>query len=301
MDRLTLLSQLGFFEDLSDDACAALAARFEERKVDAGVDVFVAGDAGDSLFVVGDGAVDIHVGDGKNKTTLASLFSGQIFGEMSLFDGSPRSATATTTKTSTLLVLDQEDFRAFITSHPDAALAIMGELAQRIRATNELFASQVSRDVLEEAEEHLPLGQRVADAVASFGGSWTFIFVFVAAMSVWMGANLLLGDKAAFDPYPFILLNLMLSTTAALQAPVIMMSQNRQASKDKLLAQNDYLVNLKAELGIQNVLKNQAEVLQRLALLERSVGTQAKAPRTEASTQTAAEPGRRDADRSRSS
>ena len=276
MDRHTLLSHIGFFEDLSDDACAALAARFDERRLDAGVDVFVAGDEGDSLFVIADGAVDIHKGEGKNRTTLASLFPGQMFGEMSLFDGSPRSATATTTKPSTLLVLDQEDFRAFVKAQPEAALSIMGELAQRIRATNDLFASQVSRDVLEEAEENLSLGQRVADAVAAFGGSWTFIFVFVAAMSVWMGANLLLGDKEAFDPYPFILLNLMLSTTAALQAPVIMMSQNRQATKDKLLAQNDYLVNLKAELGIQNVLKNQAEVLQRLALLERAVGGQAK-------------------------
>jgi uncharacterized membrane protein len=276
MDRHTLLSHIGFFEDLSDEACAALAERFEERRLDAGVDVFVEGAAGDSLFVIVDGAVDIHKGEGKNKTTLASLFSGQLFGEMSLFDGSPRSATATTTKASTLLVLDQDDFRAFVKSRPDAALSIMGELAQRIRATNDLFASQVSRDVLEEAEENLSLGQRVADTVAAFGGSWTFIFVFVAAMAVWMSANLLLGDKEAFDPYPFILLNLMLSTTAALQAPVIMMSQNRQATKDKLLAQNDYLVNLKAELGIQNVLKNQAEVLQRLALLERAVGTQTK-------------------------
>jgi uncharacterized membrane protein len=276
MDRHTLLSHIGFFEDLDHDACVALAARFEERTCDAGVDVFVEGADGDSLFVVVDGAVDIHKGEGKNKTTLASLFSGQMFGEMSLFDGSPRSATATTTKPSTLLVLDQEDFRAFVKSRPDAALAIMGELAQRIRSTNDLFASQVSRDVLEEAQEHLSLGQRVADTVASFGGSWTFILVFVLAMASWMGGNLLFADRGAFDPYPFILLNLMLSTTAALQAPVIMMSQNSQAAKDKLLAQNDYLVNLKAELGIQNVLKNQAEMLQRLTLLERAVGAAAK-------------------------
>jgi CRP/FNR family cyclic AMP-dependent transcriptional regulator len=282
MDRTTLLQHTGLFDDLSADELGALAGRLEERRVDAGVDVFVVGDPGDSLFVVADGAVDIQIdaakGDAKGRTTVASLFPGQVFGEMSLFDGSSRSATATATKASLLLVLDQEDFRAFVSSRPAAALKIMGELAQRIRATNDLFASQVSRDVLEEADENLTLGQRVADTVAAFGGSWTFIFVFVLAMSVWMGANLLLGDKEAFDPYPFILLNLMLSTTAALQAPVIMMSQNRQATKDKLLAQNDYLVNLKAEVGIQNVLKNQAEVLQRLALLERGLAAPGKAP-----------------------
>jgi CRP/FNR family cyclic AMP-dependent transcriptional regulator len=277
MDRLTLLKNLTFFDDLASDELEALLARLEERRVDAGVDVFVAGEAGDSLFIVAEGAVDIHKGEGKAKATLASLFPGQIFGELSLFDGSPRSATATTTRPSVLLVLDQEDFRSFLKAKPEAVLKIMGELAERIRATNDLFASQVSRDVLEDEEEKLTLGQRIADTVAAFGGSWTFIIVFVCAMSVWMGANLILGEKEAFDPFPFILLNLMLSTTAALQAPVIMMSQNRQSTKDKLLAQNDYLVNLKAELGIQQLLKNQAEMLQRLTLIERERQTSARA------------------------
>jgi uncharacterized membrane protein len=277
MDRATLLKHLAFFDDLTDDEVAALAARFTERRVDANTAVFAAGDAGDSLFLVAEGAVDITTGDGRNKTTLTTLFPGQLFGELSLFDGSPRSATATTTKPSLLFVLEREHFRNFLAARPDAAFKIMAELAQRIRATNELFTSQVSRDVLEEADEHLTLGQRVADSVAAFGGSWTFIFVFVFAMAIWMGTNLLLGDKEAFDTYPFILLNLMLSTTAALQAPVIMMSQNRQATKDKLLAQNDYLVNLKAELGIQNVLKNQVEVLHRLTMLEKQAERQAAA------------------------
>jgi len=276
MDRLSLLKNLTFFDDLSGDELEALLARLEERRVEAGVDVFVAGEAGDSLFIVAEGAVEIHKGEGRAKATLASLFPGQIFGELSLFDGSPRSATATTTRPSVLLVLAQEDFRSFLKAKPEAVLKIMGELAERIRATNDLFASQVSRDVLEDEEEKLTIGQRIADAVAAFGGSWTFIIVFVAAMTAWMGANLILGETA-FDPFPFILLNLMLSTTAALQAPVIMMSQNRQSTKDKLLAQNDYLVNLKAELGIQQLLKNQAEMLQRLTLMERDRQTSARA------------------------
>jgi uncharacterized membrane protein len=142
-------------------------------------------------------------------------------------------------------------------------------MADRLRSTNALFSQQVSRDVLEEAEERLTIGQRVADIVAAFGGSWSFIGAFAVIMASWMGINVYLGDKA-WDPYAFTLLNLALSTTAALQAPIIMMSQNRQASKDKLLAQNDYLVNLKAELGIQQLLKNQAEMLARLSLVERS-------------------------------
>jgi uncharacterized membrane protein len=272
MDRLTLLKNITLFDDLAEDELQALGARFEEVPTRAGDDVFVAGKEGESLFLIQEGAVDIHTGEGRARTILASLFSGQIFGELSLFDGSPRSATATATKDSTLLKLDRDDFTAFLTSKPSAGIKIMSELAHRIRATNDLFASQVSRDVLEEAEENLTLGQRIADTVAAFGGSWTFIIVFVVAMAIWMGGNMVLGEKDAFDYFPFILLNLMLSTTAALQAPVIMMSQNRQASKDKMLAQNDYLVNLKAELGIQQILKSQAEVLQRMALVERHLG-----------------------------
>lgn len=272
MDRAALVKSLPLFDDLTDDEVAALVSRGEDRTVAAGTVIFSAGDSGDSLFVIVDGAVDIQTGEGRNKTTLTSLFTAQIFGELSLFDGSPRSATATATKDTTLWALSHADFTTFLKSKPEAAIKIMSELAQRIRATNDLFASQVSRDVLEEAEEKLTLGQRIADAVAAFGGSWTFIIVFVGVMIAWMVGNLLMGEKDAFDYFPFILLNLALSTTAALQAPVIMMSQNRQASKDKMLAQNDYLVNLKAELGIQQLLKNQAEMLQRLALVERHVG-----------------------------
>jgi uncharacterized membrane protein len=135
------------------------------------------------------------------------------------------------------------------------------------------MSRQVSRNVLEEEEEHLTLGQRVADRVATFGGSWPFIFIFAVIMTVWMGINI--AAFAHFDPYPFILLNLVLSTIAAVQAPVIMMSQNRQSSKDKLLAENDYQVNLKAEMEITALLRGQAEVLARLALLERVIGRRA--------------------------
>jgi uncharacterized membrane protein len=146
-------------------------------------------------------------------------------------------------------------------------------MSERLRQTNELMSRQVSRNVLDEAEEAMTLGQRVADRVASFGGSWPFIFLFGAVMFVWMGINIV--GLTHFDLYPFILLNLCLSTLAAIQAPIIMMSQNRQATKDKLLAENDYQVNRKAEMEISAMLRNQAEVLARLAMIERLVGRRA--------------------------
>jgi uncharacterized membrane protein len=269
MDKATLIGHLPLFESLAPDEVNALAGRLDERRVDAGAVVFRAGDPGDTLFVVHDGAIEISTGEGKQKTILASLYPGQFFGELSLFDGSPRSATAIALKPCVLQAHHREDLMGFLRNKPDAAVKILGEMAERMRQTNALFSQQVSRDVLEEEEERLTLGQRVADAVAAFGGSWTFIIVFGFVMLVWMAGNSLVGEQKAFDPFPFILLNLALSTCAALQAPVIMMSQNRQASKDKLLAQNDYLVNLKAELGIQHIIKNQGEMMARLALLER--------------------------------
>jgi CRP/FNR family transcriptional regulator, cyclic AMP receptor protein len=271
--REGLLANIALFESLTDEDLTALSQRVETVVYEPGEVIFQQGDEGSSLFVVEDGAVDISYGEGKACVVLASLFAGQYFGELSLFDGSPRSATATASKRSRLIRLDREDLVDFVNKNPGAALRIIAEMSERLRQTNELMSRQVSRNVIDEADEAMTLGQRVADRVASFGGSWPFIFIFGAIMVAWMAINI--AALAHFDPYPFILLNLGLSTVAALQAPIIMMSQNRQAAKDKLLAENDYQVNRKAEMEIEAVLRNQAEVLARLAMIERLVGRRA--------------------------
>ncbi len=267
MDHTDLLGSLNLFDSLDEDDLDALATRLEEVQADVGEVVFRQGEPGGRLYIIREGAVDISYGEGKQSVLLATLFAGQYFGELSLLDGDPRSATATATKPCTLVALDRDDFVDFITRHPDAALGILAEMSERMRRTNAAFSSQVSRNVLEEAEDRLTLGQYVADRVAAFGGSWPFIIIFAVIMATWMTINAF--HNVRFDPYPFILLNLVLSTLAAIQAPIIMMSQNRQASKDKLLAENDYNVNLKSEIGIGTLLKGQAEVLARVSLLER--------------------------------
>jgi uncharacterized membrane protein len=271
--REGLLSNIALFESLTDDDLTALSQRVETVVYEPGEIIFRQGDEGSSLFAIEDGAVEISYGEGRARVVLASLFNGQYFGELSLFDGSPRSATATAAKRSRLIRLDREDLVDFVNKNPDAALRIIAEMSERLRQTNELMSRQVSRNVLDEAEEQMTLGQRVADKVAAFGGSWPFIFVFGAIMLGWMGINVL--ALTHFDPYPFILLNLCLSTLAAIQAPIIMMSQNRQAAKDKLLAENDYQVNRKAEMEIEAVLRTQAEVLARLAMIERLMSRRA--------------------------
>ncbi len=130
-----------------------------------------------------------------------------------------------------------------------------GELSDLEQQVVESLAREetVSRDVEKAWEKHRTVGETVADAVAAFGGSWTFIIIFFVVLVVWMAFNVWSATRDIFDPYPFILLNLVLSCLAAIQAPIIMMSQNRQESKDRLRSQNDYRVNLKAELEIRNL------------------------------------------------
>ena len=264
-----LLANIPLFESLTEEQLRVLASRLEEHTAETGEVIFKQGDEGARLFLIADGAVEITYGEGPAKVSLARLFTGQYFGELSVFDHAPRSATAIAMKPTQLMTLDAEDVMDFVNQNPAAALRIIGEMSERLRQTNELMSRQVSRNVLAEEEERLTFGQRIADKVAAFGGSWPFIFIASIGMIIWMAINVVLATK--FDPYPFILLNLVLSSVAALQAPIIMMSQNRQASKDKLLSQNDYLVNLKAEMEITALMRTQAELLARLTYLERSL------------------------------
>ena len=278
MDRIEVLQTIPLFESLEPDDLSALAAKLREHPVAAGQDVFVQGDEGDAMYIIADGAIDIIATSNKQKVTLTSLFKLQYFGELSLLDGAPRAATARASRDTTLLALDRDDFIEFVRKRPDAALSIMHEVGERMRATNELMTRTVSRNVFEEEEGKLSIGDRVADKVASFGGSWPFIFVFGGFMAVWMLWNTLNREPIAFDPLPFMFLNLFLSTIAALQAPVIMMSQNRQSVKDKALAINDFQVNLKNEVSIDKMLRGQSELLQRLVAVEARLAALAPKP-----------------------
>src|SRR5437763_8120770 len=269
MTRQELLANIPLFESLTEDDLSALTIRLDEVEYAPDDVIFSQGDEGTSLFVIEDGAVEICYGEGAGNVILATLFNGQYFGELSLFDGAPRSATATAVKPTHVIRLDRDDLVDFVHKNPAAALRIIEEMGDRLRQTNELMSRQVSRNVLQEQEEQLTFGQRIADRVAAFGGSWPFIILFSVIMTVWMSINVL--RVMNFSLYPFILLNLALSSVAALQAPIIMMSQNRQSTKDKLLAENDYQVNLKAEMEIAALMRGQAEVMARLAMIERTM------------------------------
>lgn len=277
MHPASLLRQIPLFESMEDTDLVALGKKLSPKTFAAGETIFAQGDEGDAMYLIQEGAVDIVAGSGSQRVTLASLFGGQYFGEMSLLDGAPRSAAALASRPTNVLALERDDFVEFVKGRPEAALSIMHEIGERMRATNELMTRTVSRNVVEEDAENISLGDRVADKVAAFGGSWPFIFIFGGFMFTWMTWNSVTG-RLAFDPLPFMFLNLFLSTIAALQAPVIMMSQNRQSAKDKALAFNDYQVNLKNEVSIDKLIRSQGELAQRLSQLERHLGASIRPP-----------------------
>jgi CRP/FNR family cyclic AMP-dependent transcriptional regulator len=254
---LAMLREVKLFELLDDQESESLCALMETLHFDKGDTIFNAGDAGDSIYIVRSGRVEVYIENYEgHKIILRENEQGDVFGDISLLDGGPRTATAVAIEDTEVLSLDRDNLLELVTKHPHAGLDLLTVMGRRLRATNELLRTQVSRNVNEEEQEMLTFGQRIADKVAAFGGSWTFILTFGAFLVIWMGINSMVflqsikpGAKP-FDEYPFILLNLILSTLAALQAPVIMMSQNRQASKDRLQADLDYQVNLKAELEV---------------------------------------------------
>ena len=246
-----LLAEVPLFSLMDAEERALLTERMEVLQVSKGETIFSHGDAGDSLMVVRAGRVQVYLENTEGvKIIVGELEPGEIIGEVSLFDPGARSATAVAVEDTELLVLDHDELWQSLQRKPHMAVDMLAILGKRLRATDELLRTQVARNLNVEEDERMTFGQRVADKVAAFGGSWTFIIFFGAVLLSWVSLNTLALRDKAFDPYPYILLNLFLSMLAALQAPVIMMSQNRQAQKDRMKADLDYEVNLKAELEV---------------------------------------------------
>ncbi len=260
------LSRVSLFKRLEPDELEKLAAEVDQVHYKGGETIFNESDKGDALYVVESGQVRIWVLDEDVKpVTLAELNPGDFFGELAVLDRGPRSTNATAIDDVELHRLSSDDFQNFLLAHPDASIDVICEIGARMRQTNMLVSKRVTRNINLEMEEKATLGQRIADKVASFGGSWTFIIIYLVFLTGWMAFNTFVlvrygrgenGDQ--FDPYPYILLNLMLSMTAALQAPIIMMSQNRAAEKDRLAAEQDFKVNLKSELMLEELMRRSA-------------------------------------------
>jgi len=258
---LEALRSVPLFASLDDAAATELRSLLSDKTVPQNTRLFRQGDKGDAMYLIESGRVRISIHDhDKQEVTLAELAQGDFFGEMAIIDGRQRSADAQVIEDARLAILSREAFLSFVRSNPDVLLKMLSALTDRLRRTDELLRSRVSRNANEEEKARLTLADRAADLIAEFGGSWKFISVSIALIIFWIIFNSFILIRG-FDPAPYQMLNLVLAVIAGMQAPIIMMSQNRQGEKDRLRADLDYQVNLKNELSL-------AEVLRRLDVLE---------------------------------
>ena len=258
---LEAIRSVPLFASLDDEAATELRNLLSDRVVNQNTRLFRQGDKGDAMYLIESGRVRISIRDEDDaEVILAELAQGDFFGEMSIIDGRQRSADAKVIDDARLAILSRDAFLSFVRSNPDVALEMLSALTDRLRRTDELLRSRVSRNANEEEKARLTLADRAADLIAEFGGSWKFIGVSIALIIFWIIFNSFVLIRG-FDPAPYQMLNLVLAVIAGMQAPIIMMSQNRQGEKDRLRADLDYQVNLKNELSL-------AEVLRRLDVLE---------------------------------
>jgi uncharacterized membrane protein len=244
------LRDIPLFAPMDDDERGALAELMEEARFSAGTQIFHERDQGGICYVLRSGRVELSVQDDKGEKLVVDVLDpGELCGELSLLDGGNRSTTAIALTDVEALVLERPEFVDYMRKRPDAALDVQAALAKRIRRADALLKQRI-QNPNELIEEDVSFGARVSDAVAAFGGSWRFIIVFLVGMMIWIAFNLVTVEKLRYDPYPFILLNLILSMLAALQAPIIMMSQNRQDAKDRIRSEADYRVNVRSEVEI---------------------------------------------------
>jgi len=249
----TILRQVPFFALFDDDELTVLASQVELRAFAPRQRIYKIGDAAGSAYVLLSGAVRVTTIDEDQRDVLFDEpASGDFFGFASLLDQKPHQTTAMTLEESVCLEVDRDHILTLVQRKPHVAFDIMAVLGRRLHAAQTLIRGRAARNPNAVIEAEETFGDRLADGVAGFGGSWTFMVVTLAAAIVYCLVNVRLGTRA-WDPYPFILLNLILAMLAALQAPLIMMSQNRQDKKDRVRGELDFDVNRRAAVDIQDV------------------------------------------------
>jgi len=245
----SLLGGVTLFQSMDDEERRALAAVMELREVRAGETVFRQGDQGDSLLCVVDGQLDTVVKDNAGQEiVLTAVVAGDVVGEMSMLDGRPRSATVRCTEDAKLLVLERDDLLQVLPRSPHLALDMMGEMAARARKVDDLLRSRVSRNVNEEVAERQTAVERFADAIAAFSGNIWFLVLHAVWFALWVIWNTL--GPHHFDPFPFGLLTMVVSLEAIFLSVFVLISQSRQAAKERVRSDIEYEVNVKAEMEV---------------------------------------------------
>ncbi len=248
------LSSIRMFDHLNEDDLLGLANVIDELKVPEGHTLFQAGDPGDSLFILTEGQIELFIKDtAGQKIVLTTAETGDMFGELAMLDSGPRTATALALTDSEVLVLDRDDLVLLFQRKPEAALHMLAALSGLTRKADELLRTRVSRNVNEEMDVHTTALQRIADGIAWFSGSMLFLAINGGWFIIWIAINTLSLGIPAFDPYPFGLLTMIVSLEAIFLSCFVLISQNRQADKDRVRSDIEYEVNIKAELEIAHL------------------------------------------------
>jgi CRP/FNR family cyclic AMP-dependent transcriptional regulator len=247
------LKHVPLFALLDDDEIAVLAGQVDLKVFAARQRIYKIGDPGMHAYILLSGSVQVStVDDDHQEVVVDQPGHGEFFGFASMLEQTPHQTSALAMEQTTCVEISRDDIAILLQRKPMAGMDMLTVLGHQFHASQQLVRIRATRNPNEVIEEKYTLGEHIADKVASFGGSWTFIITFGVVLIVYTCINVSLRTRA-WDPYPFILLNLFLSMLAAIQAPVIMMSQNRQDKKDRLRSELDFDVNRRAEAEIQNL------------------------------------------------
>src|SRR5919202_1045898 len=271
------LDGMEFFELMGGEDRSALAEVVDLVRLGEGETLFRAGDPGESLFLVRAGEVELSVKDTAGQKIILDITRpGDFFGEIALLDAGPRTATAVALTETELIELDRDDLMLLFQRKPDAALAMLAAMGRMTRKADELLRTRVSRNVNEEVEERLTVVQRVADWLAWFSGSIPFLVLHALWFGVWIVLNtgiVHVPGLSGFDPFPFGLLTMIVSLEAIFLSTFVLISQNRQVEKDKVRADIEYEVNIKAEMEVAHLHEKtdhiHEEMLRRFTQLEK--------------------------------
>jgi CRP/FNR family cyclic AMP-dependent transcriptional regulator len=248
-----VLKHVPLFALLDAEETAVLAGQVELRRFAPRQRIYKMGDAGDKAYVLVTGRVRVTTVDQDHQEVVVDEPShGEFFGFASMLEQTPHQTDATATEETECIEVDRHDIAILLERKPLAGMDMLTVLGRQFHAAQQLVRVRANRNPNEMIEEEASFGERIADSVARFGGSWAFIIMFGSVLVVYACLNIFF-PKVIWDPYPFILLNLFLSMLAAIQAPVIMMSQNRQDTKDRLRGELDYEVNRRAAKDIQGL------------------------------------------------
>ncbi len=269
-----ILSTVPLFSLLDKDELAVLASQVEVKTFAVRQRIYKRGDAGGRAYVLVKGAVRVTtIDDDHQEVVVDEPRSGEFFGFASMLDETPHQTDALAIEDSICLEIDRNDIATLLVKKPHAGMDLLTVLGRQFHAAQNLVRGRAARNPNEVIEEDTTFGQQVADAVARFGGSWSFIILFGVVLTIYTVINIGLGQRA-WDPYPFILLNLFLSMLAAIQAPVIMMSQNRQDQKDRVRGELDFEVNRRAETEIKGLSKKINLLAEQMADIEELIREQ---------------------------